>query len=103
MPRVINALNNQIIGRNNCLLIKMKELKKYLKIFEQWDHLSQASKELVDKCTSMMEDYHRRTIRNRRASVLSSDEEWTLMSWTGEGDHQSTMKTSPLEICDGCG
>uniref|UniRef100_A0A674A6R4 Eukaryotic translation initiation factor 3 subunit B n=1 Tax=Salmo trutta TaxID=8032 RepID=A0A674A6R4_SALTR len=50
-----------------------KDLKKYSKIFEQKDRLSQskASKELVDKRRSMMEDY--RTYRE--AALLQHDEQ----------------------------
>uniref|UniRef100_A0AAY5K9R5 Eukaryotic translation initiation factor 3 subunit B n=1 Tax=Esox lucius TaxID=8010 RepID=A0AAY5K9R5_ESOLU len=50
-----------------------KDLKKYSKIFEQKDRLSQskASKELVDKRRSMMEDYR----RYREAALLQHQEQ----------------------------
>ncbi|XP_034087242.1 eukaryotic translation initiation factor 3, subunit Ba [Gymnodraco acuticeps] len=49
-----------LLGVEQAKTIK-KDLKKYSKIFEQKDRLSQskASKELVDKRRSMMEDYRR--------------------------------------------
>ncbi|KPP69518.1 eukaryotic translation initiation factor 3 subunit B-like [Scleropages formosus] len=49
-----------LLSQEQIKLIK-KDLKKYAKIFEQKDRLSQskASKELVDKRRTMMEDYHK--------------------------------------------
>ncbi|CAB1344107.1 unnamed protein product, partial [Coregonus sp. 'balchen'] len=60
-----------------------KDLKKYSKIFEQKDRLSQskASKELVDKRRSMMEDY-----RSYRETALQQHEDQnSIFAWGLEG------------------
>uniref|UniRef100_A0A5F8AGL6 Eukaryotic translation initiation factor 3 subunit B n=1 Tax=Macaca mulatta TaxID=9544 RepID=A0A5F8AGL6_MACMU len=67
-----------------------KDLKKYSKIFEQKDRLSQskASKELVERRRTKMEDFRkyrkwpRSSIWSRKTSAWSCEEVWTLTSWT---------------------